>query len=211
LDLGSGTGRFTRVLADTFGGPAYGVEPSVRMREQAEPHPGVHYLAGSAEAIPLPDRSCDVILLFLVLHHVTDRPAAAAEIRRVLRPDGRLLIRSTFSDRLHDPLWHRFFPGARAIEEQMFPTVAEVTEVFEAAGLAVVGLDRVRETLAPGLAAYAERLRLRAISVFEHLTEDEIERGFADLDRAVAAGDSPGPVTTDCDLLVLEPRHRSER
>ena len=36
IDLGSGTGRFTPALADTFGGPVYGVEPSARMRETAQ-------------------------------------------------------------------------------------------------------------------------------------------------------------------------------
>jgi ubiquinone/menaquinone biosynthesis C-methylase UbiE len=205
LDLGSGTGRFTPLLADTFGGPVYGVEPSERMRQQAAEHPQVRYLAGSAEAIPLPDRSCDLVLLFLVLHHSPDRPRAAAEIRRVLRPGGRVLIRSTFSDRMPDLLWHRFFPRARDIEAQVFPTLAEVTRLFEATGLAVLGLDRVGETLAPDLAGYADRLRLRAISTFEHLTEEETRDGFAALDRAIAAGDTRGPVTMDLDLLVLGP------
>ena len=35
IDLGSGTGRFTPALAETFGGPVYGVEPSQRMRHVA--------------------------------------------------------------------------------------------------------------------------------------------------------------------------------
>ncbi|MGI5239885.1 class I SAM-dependent methyltransferase [Dactylosporangium sp. CA-139066] len=213
LDLGSGTGRFTPLLAEAFGGPVYGVEPSERMREQAAVHPNVQYLAGSAEAIPLPDRSCDVVVLFLVLHHVADRAAAAAEISRVLRPGGRLLIRSTFPDRMPDLLWHRFIPGARRVEQQIFPTLAEVTGLFELAGLSVAGLERVRETTATDPAAYARRLRLRAISTFEHLSDDEIERGFAALDAAIAAGDVTGPITSDCDLLVLEagPRDRGER
>ncbi|WP_433222603.1 class I SAM-dependent methyltransferase [Dactylosporangium sp. CS-047395] len=207
LDLGSGTGRFTPILAETFGGPVYGVEPSERMRQQAEAtaaHPDVTYLAGRAEAIPLPDRSCGLVLMFLSFHHVTDRPAAVAEIVRVLAPGGRLLIRSAFSDRMPDLLWHRYFPRARTLEQQIFPAVADVTGPFEAAGLTVLGLDRVTETPAPDLAAYAERLRLRAISTFEHLTDEELERGFAALDEAVAAGEIAGPITMDSDVLVLE-------
>jgi ubiquinone/menaquinone biosynthesis C-methylase UbiE len=86
----------------------------------------VTYQAGSAEQIPLPAGSCDLVLMFLVFHHVGDRAAAAAEISRVLRPGGRVLIRSTFADRLPDLWWHRFFPRAAEIEQQMFPTVAEV-------------------------------------------------------------------------------------
>jgi ubiquinone/menaquinone biosynthesis C-methylase UbiE len=205
LDLGSGTGRFTPALAEAFGGPVYGVEPSERMRQVAEQtrHLGVHYLAGSAEAIPVPAGACDLVLMFLAFHHVLDRRAAVAEIRRVVRPGARVLLRSTFSDRMPDLLWHRFFPGARRVERQMFPSLTEVVLLFEEAGFAVVALDEVPETMAPSLAAYAERLRLRAISTFEHLDEEEIRRGFAALDRAVQAEDVPQLVTSDGDLLVL--------
>jgi ubiquinone/menaquinone biosynthesis C-methylase UbiE len=207
LDLGSGTGRFTPILAETFGGPVYGVEPSERMRQVAEQtatHPNVRYLAGSAEAIPVPDQACDIVLMFLVFHHFIDRRAAVAEIRRVVRPGGRILIRSAFSDRMPDLLWYRFFPGARLLEEQVCPSLAEVTQLFEEAGMPVLGLDRVRETLAPSLAAYAQRLRWRAISTFERLAEEEIQRGFAALDRAVEAeGTTPRSIVEDSDLLVL--------
>ena len=54
LDLGCGIGRFTPALAETFGGPVYGVEPSREMRRQAvagAAHPDVTYLDGAAEAM----------------------------------------------------------------------------------------------------------------------------------------------------------------
>ncbi|GAA2376888.1 hypothetical protein GCM10010170_081310 [Dactylosporangium salmoneum] len=206
LDLGSGTGRFTPLLAGTFGGQVYGVEPSSRMREQAAAHPAVRYLEGRAEAVPLPDSSCDLALLFLSLHHFTAPPAAAAEIRRVLRPGGRVLIRSAFSDRMPDLLWHRYFPSARGVEERIFPSLPAVLELFAAAGLEFVALDRIRELSAPSLAAYAERLKLRAISTFEHLPEAEIERGLAALESDAAAERVPRPVHLDSDLLTFAVR-----
>jgi hypothetical protein len=83
-----------------------------------------------------------------------------------LRPGGRLLIRSMFSGRLPDLPWHRYFPRARALEALIFPTLAEVKDTSSAAGLRFVALDRVRQQVAPSLAAYAERLRLRALSTF---------------------------------------------
>jgi ubiquinone/menaquinone biosynthesis C-methylase UbiE len=205
LDLGSGTGRFTPLLAEVFGGPVFGVEPSARMRAQAEaaPHPAsVHYLAGRAEAIPLPDASCDLVLMFLSFHHVQDRPTAAREIRRVLRPGGRLLIRSHFSDRMPEIHWHRWFPGARAVELKMFPTLAEVTTLFSSAGLKPLALDVVREIFTDSLEESARRLRTRAISTFEHLDEAEIVEGFRRMDAEIAAGPE-GPTYGDCDLLVL--------
>jgi ubiquinone/menaquinone biosynthesis C-methylase UbiE len=206
LDLGSGTGRWTPALAEAFGGPVYGIEPSTRMRaiaEESARHAGVEYLAGAADRIPLPDASCDLALMFLVLHHVPDRRAAAAEIARVLRPGARLLIRSTFVDRMPEFMWHRFFPGARAVEEELFPSLDEVVRTFGEAGLRYVAVQQVRERLASSLAEYADRLRLRGISIFEHLTDEETERGFAALDAAVAAQTTPCPVEEDGDLLVL--------
>ena len=212
LDLGSGTGRFTPALADAFGGPVVGVEPSASMRGIAErdaTHPAVRYLDGSAERIPLPDNGVDsgvdVVLMFLSFHHVEDRVAAAAEIARVLAPGGRVLVRSTFSDRMAHIAagWHRFFPRATEIERGMFPTVDEVVEVFGAVGLRRIAFDSVPVRLADNLAAQADRLRLRAISTFEFLTEEEIEAGFAALDAAVAADETGAPVEGVSDLLVL--------
>lgn len=207
LDVGSGTGRFTPSLADTFGGPVYGVEPSAGMRQvalDASTHPAVTYLEGSANAIPLPDATVELVLVYMVWHHVPDRAAAAAEIRRVLRPGGRVLIRSTFSDRMPDLAWHTYFPRATELEQEIFPTSVEVEGQFAAAGLRRVGLDVVRVQVVETFEQYAARLHTRAISIFEHLTEEEIATGFARLDEDVAANRPPGRLAEDGDLLVLE-------
>lgn len=191
IDLGSGTGRFTPALAEAFGGPVYGVEPAVRMREIAEAqsqHPRVRYLAGEAAAIPRPDASADFVLMFLSFHHVQDRPAAAREIARVLRPGGRLILRTTFRERIPDLWWRPFFPRSWAIEAAVFTSEAEMRELFEDAGFSFAVSDD--EILPPedDLAGAAERLRLRAISIFEHMSEAEIQDGFARMDAAIAAG-----------------------
>lgn len=205
LDLGSGTGRMTPLLAETFGGPVVGVEPHGRMREQAEaePHPAsVSYREGRAEAIPMEDGSCDLVVMFLSFHHVRDREAGAREVRRVLAPGGRVLMRSAFSDRALKVDWHQWFEGAREAELAMFPTTCEVEAVFGQVGLRRLALDVVRERYADTLAEHAERLRTRSISTFEHLTEEAIEAGFRKLDAAVAL-DPGGPVYGEGDLMTL--------
>lgn len=207
LDLGSGTGRFAPGLAETFGGPVYGVEPSRGMRQAALAgalHPAVTYLEGSAEAIPLPDASVSLVLLFLVWHHVPDREAAVGEIRRVLRPGGRVLIRSTFSNRLPESSWREYFPRATEVEAALFPATTQAEGEFAAAGLRRVALDVVRVQVAADYTAYAERLRMKAISTFEHLTDEEVAQGFARLDADVSAGKAAFRLAEDGDLLVLE-------
>jgi len=206
LDLGSGTGRFTPALAAAFGGPVYGVEPSRKMRAIAQKtaaHPAITYLEGSAERIPLPEASCDIVLMYLSFHHVWDRQAAAAEIARVLRPRGCVLLRSTFSDRIFELEWMRYFPRVRHIEMQMFPSSDEVIRLFAGAGLTPVALVAIEEQLAPSLTKYAERLRMRAISTFEHMSEAEIAEGFVRLDAAIAEEVQPRPVIHSSDLLVF--------
>jgi ubiquinone/menaquinone biosynthesis C-methylase UbiE len=205
LDLGSGTGRFSPSLADRFGGPVFGVEPAAKMRAvaaTANPHPTVTYLDGRAEGIPLPDSSCDLAFLYFVLHHFEDRRAAARELARVLRPSGTVCIRTLFSDRLGDSSWRRFFPRALEIERTMFPSLAETTGDLASAGLEVEALDEVTFELAPSRDAHVERLRHRAISTFELLSDEEVERGLAAMEREAAVADDE-PVVERGDLLVL--------
>lgn len=89
LDLGAGTGKLTRLLADR-GLEVIAVEPSNGMRaELARALPDVALLAGTAEAIPLPDRSVDGVLVAQAWHWV-DPARAVPEVARVLAPAGRL-------------------------------------------------------------------------------------------------------------------------
>lgn len=205
IDLGSGTGRFAPALADAFGGPIYGVEPSERMRAEAERHalhPQVRYLAGEAARMPLPDAGADFLLMFLSFHHFPDQPAAIAEIARVVKPGGRVFLRSTFKARIPNHWWRSYFPRSQAIEEAMFPTVAEAQALFEAAGFSTIELVEQDIPFEGDLAAQVARLKFRAVSVFEHMTEAELQDGFAAIDTALAAG-TLEPKATTGDFLVF--------
>ncbi len=88
LDLGAGTGKFTRYLAAT-GATVIAVEPVNGMRAKlVATLPGVEALAGTAEAIPLPDASVDAVVCAQAFHWFASK-AALAEVSRVLRPGGR--------------------------------------------------------------------------------------------------------------------------
>lgn len=191
VDLGSGTGRFTPALAEAFGGPIIGVEPADGMRRAAEAgatHPRVSYVAGRAEAIPRRDASADFVLMFLSYHHVADKPAAAREIRRVLKPGGRLILRNTFKERIPNHWWRSYFPRSHDVEVAMFPTEAETRELFEAAGFHTVASVQMEIPFEGDIANLVARLKLRAVSVFEHMTEAELDEGFARIDADLAKG-----------------------
>src|SRR5580698_10572693 len=146
LDLGSGTGRMTPSLASAFGGPVYGVEPSEKMRAQAQAHaghPAVTYAASSGESIPLPDASCDAALVFFVWHHVVDHQRAAHELHRVVKPGGTLFVQSNFSDRMPDVWWFRVVPEWQTVDAAQFRSEEDVRRDFTDAGWTLVARDEI--------------------------------------------------------------------
>lgn len=102
LDVGCGTGYLTRRMAARVGpdGAVTGVDPSTpvldyaRRKKQRPGSAACTYQEGIAEALDLPDASFDAVVTSLMLHHLPEdlRPAALREMRRVLRPGGRLLV-----------------------------------------------------------------------------------------------------------------------
>jgi ubiquinone/menaquinone biosynthesis C-methylase UbiE len=97
LDLGAGTGKFTRQLIPVAES-VVAVEPDDDMRAMLERVlPDVESHAGSAEAIPLPDGSVDVVTVAQAFHWF-DSEAAPAEMHRVLRPGGGIALLSNEYD-----------------------------------------------------------------------------------------------------------------
>ena len=91
LDLGAGTGKLTRTLARRFA-CVTAVEPDDAMRALLGRGTACHpVLEGSAEAIPLADGSVDGVFCGDCFHWF-DWPVAIAEIERVLRPGGVLVL-----------------------------------------------------------------------------------------------------------------------
>jgi len=89
LDLAAGTGKLTRALAST-GSELVAVEPVDEMRAKiSQTLPGAEVLAGTAEAIPLPEAAVDAVTVGQAFHWFRGDDALA-EIHRVLRPGGRL-------------------------------------------------------------------------------------------------------------------------
>lgn len=91
LDLGAGTGKFTRALVSR-GLDVLAVEPLDEMRAILQQQlPDVRALAGTAESIPLQDASVDAVTAAQAWHWV-DPPRALPEVARVLRPGGALCL-----------------------------------------------------------------------------------------------------------------------
>ena len=209
LDLGAGTGQFAAAIAGWFGVEVVAVEPSGGMRAQAaraHPHPGVRWVAGVGERLPLGDGACAWAWVSTVVHPLDDLERAAGELRRVVRPGGRVLVRQAFPGRMDAiTLYDRYFPGtARAlVAAGGLPSVERVSAAFAAAGFRTEALQRVGQVSATSLAAYRDKVRLRADTGLALLPDEEFAAGLAALDQAVEAETTPLPVVDRLDLLVL--------
>jgi SAM-dependent methyltransferase len=205
LDLGSGTGRFAVLIAEWFGATVIGVEPAGGMREVAATsgrHAKVFYVAGLAEQLPLREMSLARALLSNVYHHVADRRSCASELHRVLRPDGRVLIRGAFAGRLGEITLFDYFPEAKAVCEQ-FPTMEETVQTFTEAGFKFETIERVVQQTCSGLKELADRTRLRANTTLALMANEQFSDRQAALEAAAARETEPTPVFDTLDLLVL--------
>jgi SAM-dependent methyltransferase len=114
VDLGAGTGKLTRLLLPT-GARVIAVEPIAEMRAHIDESAEV--LDGTAEAIPLPAGSADLVTVAQALHWF-DQDRALPEIHRVLREDGRLVLFWNMRD-LDDPI-------QRGVEDLLGPLRKDV-------------------------------------------------------------------------------------
>ena len=206
LDLGAGTGRFSGILADAFGARVVAVEPSAKMRAEAEhhsAHPDVVYREGGADAIPAAGEEFDFAFLSMIIHHVGDLGVCARELRRVLKPDGLVFIRNTFAGRLDRVRHYEFFPEARAADEARLPAVESVRAAFVAHGFGLVALDALEQEIDPSLTAHYDRMKHRALSTFALITDAQFEAGLTRLHHAATQETTPTPVIEAIDLLTL--------
>jgi malonyl-CoA O-methyltransferase len=115
LDLGCGTGWFTRKFADLKGiGVLAGVDLSSGMLEQARENgpEGINWVVGDAEQLPLPDDSVDLIFSNLMIQWCDDPRAVLQECQRILHPGGFLMVSTLLDGTLRElkAAWHSADP-----------------------------------------------------------------------------------------------------
>jgi len=165
LDLGSGGGIDVLLSARRVGpaGKAYGLDMTEEMLDLARASAeqagaeNVEFLRGQIEAIPLPDRSVDVIISNCVINLSTDRPAVFAESYRVLRPGGRLGLSDILAEDHLTPVQRR----ERGAEAGCIAGAPSFTEYRD--GLARAGFTGITITPTHGVADGVHSAIIRAV------------------------------------------------
>ena len=149
LDAGCGNRPYETVLrgADVVGFDVPG-----------NPHADLH---GSIDAIPVEDATFDVVLCLQVLEHVPDPSAAVRELRRVVRPGGRVLLSTHGVYPFHpnpDDLWRWTHTGL----ERLFRTNAEWASVTVRPGAGTAAT--IAMLVAHGVDLLAKRAHVRIVA-----------------------------------------------
>lgn len=183
LDVGAGTGIFTRAWPIWGATQVVGVDPSLAMVTEARRvglPPQAQLVMGRAEHLPFVTGTFDAAWLSAVIHQVADTTACARELARVLTPGGRVYLRGFFagSSRLG---WLPYFPGSeRAIAR--FPSIEEIAGVFRGAGFSVTRVDEIRTPARTVADARTWIAAMRhADTLLTTLTDVEIASGLAAL------------------------------
>jgi SAM-dependent methyltransferase len=142
LDAACGTGRYAVRLAER-GHTVVGVDQSPDMLERARAKvPGGRFLEGGLTELPLPDASVDAAVCALALVHVPEVGPAVAELARVVRPGGRILL-SDVHPFLVQLGWQAQFPSeaGRAYMRLHRHRVTDYATAALEAGLVVRGVE----------------------------------------------------------------------
>jgi SAM-dependent methyltransferase len=205
LDIGAGTGLWTRAFVTWFDAEVIALEPSSGMREVGAEiglPSRARYVAACAEHLPFGGSAFRGAWLSTVVHHLTDLPACARELRRALAEGASVMVRNSFPERLEEVELFRHFPAAADIAGQ-WPTLEQVIATFAEAGFTherVVTVRDARWRNLEGVRNWAIAMR-RTDSALAPISDLEFAEGLRNLEGAIARGERPRPTGTD--LVVL--------
>lgn len=142
LDVGSGTGVFLPFLLKALGGRgriiALDFAENMLSLARAKGFGGnIDYLQADVAHIPVGDRAFDTVVCYSSFPHFRDKPGIFAEIHRVIKPGGRLLICHTAS-RLSINRMHRQIP---AVKDDLIPDEDEMKFMLSGAGFTEIRID----------------------------------------------------------------------
>jgi ubiquinone/menaquinone biosynthesis C-methylase UbiE len=197
LEVGCGTGNYARALAGRFSCATYGLDPSAGMLGQAQAHrERIIWLLGRAEHLPFAGEAFDLIFSVDVIHHITDKAAFYQQVRRTLRPGGRVCTVTDSEDIIQRrEILSGYFPETVEIELARYPRLAQVQAWMARAGLEDLDVVTVEE---PYDLTGAQPFRDRAYSSLHLIAEEAWLAGLARLEHDLAHGPIPGIARYAC-------------
>lgn len=224
LEIAAGTGRLTRALAERLapGARLTATDLNAPMLEIARRAVGadrVRFQTADAQALPFADQSFDLVLCQFGIMFFPDKPRAAAEMRRVLRPGGRLVF-NVWDDleandfcRVMTEAIERAFPqdppGFLKRGPFSYHDRPEIERLLTSQGFEAVAFERVvLPTPAPSAAHAATGLCCGSPLAAEITARDpeRLPRVLETVEQALRAAFGEGPITGDGRALLVTAR-----
>ncbi|WP_017906300.1 malonyl-ACP O-methyltransferase BioC [Pseudomonas asplenii] len=161
LDVGCGTGYFTRALGERFGEDrGLALDIAEGMLAHARPLGGArHFIAGDAERLPLQAQCCDLVFSSLAVQWCADFAAVLGEARRVLRPGGVMAFASLCVGTLHE-LRESWRAVDGLVHVNRFREFADYQRLCALSGLRVLSLEsRPRVLFYPDVRSLTHELK----------------------------------------------------
>ncbi len=178
LDLGAGTGRYARLLAEFARVVALDLSPDMLVRTRGKGT--FDRVRADAHRLPFRGGAFDATVVVMVLHQISDYPDVLREAARVSR---RIAIATADLRGRSLGILEEAFPSLLPIDRARFPAIEDVVEALGHAGFSRLVLERRVLRRALPVSVQLERVRRKYISTLDLIPGDEFERGVAFLER----------------------------
>lgn len=151
VDVGAGSGVLTAAVAQLSGAGAIAVDPEPR-----PDFPGIERLTTFAERLPLKTATVDGILFSHTLHHMTEPRKAVIEAKRVLKPGGRVAIRTATHADLRANPHAKWYPTIQSAALAVTPDIGLLAVWIRDADLDIDYVETVSTPFEGNLADYEQ-------------------------------------------------------
>jgi SAM-dependent methyltransferase len=138
LDVGCATGVFLNGMRRTGKWEVFGVEPNASAADYARRRFGIEVHTGMLREAGYPDEHFDVVSLWHVIEHVLEPVADLREVRRILKPNGLLVLTTPNLDSFDARLFGRFWAGLETPRHLFVFSLSTLTRLLSGLGFELV-------------------------------------------------------------------------